>query len=115
MLFFFPVAQFSDFLYWFVVKDWRCNGKGYVAYHNYICRPRNWENMQLPSVNSTPGNRLLAILLKKSDYIELSSAIYTVIARIFILFIYVEVVAILVLVDWTWRKIVCVILLFGDS
>lgn len=37
-------------------RDWRCNGKGYVAYHNYICRPRNWENMQLPSVNSTPGN-----------------------------------------------------------
>ncbi|XP_034697197.1 MAP kinase kinase kinase mkh1-like [Vitis riparia] len=24
-------------------KDWRCNGKGYVAYWNYIRRPRNWE------------------------------------------------------------------------
>lgn len=37
-------------------RDWRCNGKGYVAYRNYIRRPRNWENMQLPTVNSTPGN-----------------------------------------------------------
>ncbi|PON77408.1 Guanine nucleotide-binding protein, beta subunit [Trema orientale] len=37
-------------------RDWRCNGKGYVAYHNYIRRPRNWESMQLPSLNSTPGN-----------------------------------------------------------
>ncbi|CAK9181192.1 unnamed protein product [Ilex paraguariensis] len=24
-------------------KDWRCNGKGYVAYPNYINRPRNWK------------------------------------------------------------------------
>ncbi|XP_049410535.1 uncharacterized protein LOC125873705 [Solanum stenotomum] len=37
-------------------KDWRCNGKGYVAYRNYISRPRNWETLQIPSRPSTPGN-----------------------------------------------------------
>lgn len=37
-------------------KDWRYNGKGYVAYRNYISRPRNWENLQIPSRSSTPGN-----------------------------------------------------------
>ncbi|KAM3376975.1 WD repeat-containing protein 13 [Capsicum galapagoense] len=37
-------------------KDWRCNGKGYAAYRNYINRPRNWENLQIPSRSSTPGN-----------------------------------------------------------
>ncbi|KAK6136717.1 hypothetical protein DH2020_029545 [Rehmannia glutinosa] len=37
-------------------KDWRCNGKGYVAYRNYINRPRNWESAQTPSVSSTPGH-----------------------------------------------------------
>ncbi|KAL5788625.1 hypothetical protein ACOSP7_005574 [Xanthoceras sorbifolium] len=36
--------------------DWRCNGKGYVAYRNYIHRPRNWESLQSPSLQSTPGN-----------------------------------------------------------
>ncbi|KAL4308270.1 hypothetical protein GQ457_01G000620 [Hibiscus cannabinus] len=36
--------------------DWRCNGKGYVAYRNYISRPRNWESSQIPSYSSTPGN-----------------------------------------------------------
>ncbi|XP_052192899.1 uncharacterized protein LOC127801641 [Diospyros lotus] len=33
-------------------KDWRCNGKGYVAYRNYISRQRNWES----SHPSSPGN-----------------------------------------------------------
>ncbi|XP_031394261.1 WD repeat-containing protein 13 isoform X2 [Punica granatum] len=37
-------------------RDWRCNGKGYVAYRNYIRRPRNWETLQVPSLQSTPGN-----------------------------------------------------------
>lgn len=37
-------------------KDWRCNGRGYIAYRNYISRPRNWENLQIPSRLSTPGN-----------------------------------------------------------
>ncbi|KAG8368199.1 hypothetical protein BUALT_Bualt15G0020400 [Buddleja alternifolia] len=37
-------------------KDWRCNGKGYVAYRNYINRPRNWENLQAQSHSSTPGH-----------------------------------------------------------
>ncbi|KAK9287169.1 hypothetical protein L1049_015580 [Liquidambar formosana] len=37
-------------------KDWRCNGKGYVAYRNYIQRPRNWESLHIPSHTSTPGN-----------------------------------------------------------
>lgn len=36
-------------------KDWRCNGKGYVAFRNYINRPRNWENMQIANHTSTPG------------------------------------------------------------
>ncbi|XP_061957782.1 uncharacterized protein LOC133679256 isoform X2 [Populus nigra] len=34
--------------------DWRCNGKGYVSFRNYIRRPRNWDS--LPSHQSTPGN-----------------------------------------------------------
>ncbi|XP_024965195.1 WD repeat-containing protein 13-like isoform X2 [Cynara cardunculus var. scolymus] len=36
-------------------KDWRCNGKGYVAYRNFINRPDNWINSQIPSRGSTPG------------------------------------------------------------
>ncbi|KAM3743218.1 hypothetical protein ACB098_07G127600 [Castanea mollissima] len=37
-------------------RDWRCNGKGYVAYRNFIRRPRNWETLQSPSLQGTPGN-----------------------------------------------------------
>ena len=37
-------------------RDWRCNGKTYVAYRNYISRPRNWESLRPPSLQSTPGN-----------------------------------------------------------
>ncbi|XP_028084662.1 WD repeat-containing protein 13-like [Camellia sinensis] len=36
-------------------KDWRCNGKGYVAFRNYISRPRNWESLHIPSHPSSPG------------------------------------------------------------
>ncbi|XP_068648313.1 uncharacterized protein [Aristolochia californica] len=36
-------------------KDWRCNGRAYVAYRNYIRRPRNWEHLLIPSQTSTPG------------------------------------------------------------
>ncbi|XP_010530815.1 PREDICTED: WD repeat-containing protein 13 [Tarenaya hassleriana] len=36
--------------------EWRCNGKGYVAYRNFISRPRKWENVQTPSILSSPGN-----------------------------------------------------------
>ncbi|CAL1384899.1 unnamed protein product [Linum trigynum] len=36
--------------------DWRCNGKGYVCYRNYIRRPRNWEKSQVSSLQSTPEN-----------------------------------------------------------
>ncbi|KAB2035982.1 hypothetical protein ES319_D04G191600v1 [Gossypium barbadense] len=36
--------------------DWRCKGKGYVAYRNYMRRPRKWEKLQTPSRSSTPGN-----------------------------------------------------------
>uniref|UniRef100_A0A2N9IZE4 Anaphase-promoting complex subunit 4 WD40 domain-containing protein n=1 Tax=Fagus sylvatica TaxID=28930 RepID=A0A2N9IZE4_FAGSY len=39
-----------------LLKDWRCNGKGYVAYRNFIRRPRNWESLQSPSLQGTPGN-----------------------------------------------------------
>ncbi|KAG4960100.1 hypothetical protein JHK87_036733 [Glycine soja] len=41
-------------------RDWRCNGKTYVAYRNYISRPRNWErdSLRTPSLQSTPGNRI---------------------------------------------------------
>lgn len=41
------------------LKDWRCNGKGYVAFRNYIRRPRNWErdSLRTPSLQTTPGNR----------------------------------------------------------
>lgn len=44
-----------------LLKDWRCNGKGYVAYRNFIQRPRNWESLQSPSLQGTPGNRLLIL------------------------------------------------------
>ncbi|CAI8607535.1 unnamed protein product [Vicia faba] len=37
-------------------RDWRCNGKTYVAYRNYISRPRNWESLRAPSLQNTPGN-----------------------------------------------------------
>ncbi|CAK8561037.1 unnamed protein product [Lathyrus sativus] len=37
-------------------RDWRCNGKTYVAYRNYISRPRNWESLRPPSLQTTPGN-----------------------------------------------------------
>ncbi|KAK8490278.1 hypothetical protein V6N11_048204 [Hibiscus sabdariffa] len=36
--------------------DWRCNGKGYVAYRNYMRRPRNWEKFQAPCRTSNTGN-----------------------------------------------------------
>ncbi|XP_028765613.1 WD repeat-containing protein 13 [Neltuma alba] len=36
--------------------DWRSNQKGYVAYRNYISRPRDWESSQAPSLQATPGN-----------------------------------------------------------
>ncbi|KAI3675255.1 hypothetical protein L1987_84843 [Smallanthus sonchifolius] len=36
-------------------KGWRCNGKGYVAYRNFINRPANWLNSQIHSRGSTPG------------------------------------------------------------
>ncbi|KAL8209162.1 hypothetical protein R6Q57_008574 [Mikania cordata] len=36
-------------------KDWRCNGKGYVAYRSFINRPDNRLNSQIPSRTSTPG------------------------------------------------------------
>lgn len=41
--------------------DWRCNGKGYASYRNYIRRPRNWDG--LPSHQSTPGNRMIYWLM----------------------------------------------------
>ncbi|XP_058110469.1 uncharacterized protein LOC131253478 [Magnolia sinica] len=37
-------------------KDWKCNGRAYVAYRNYIRRPRNWETLVIPSQPSTPGH-----------------------------------------------------------
>ncbi|KAI3809803.1 hypothetical protein L1987_19403 [Smallanthus sonchifolius] len=37
------------------LKGWRCDGKGYVAYRNFINRPANWLNSQIPSRGSTPG------------------------------------------------------------
>jgi hypothetical protein len=40
----------------FPLKDWRCNGKGYVAYRNFISKPRKWENLRTPSLLSSPGN-----------------------------------------------------------
>ncbi|CAJ1978135.1 unnamed protein product [Sphenostylis stenocarpa] len=45
--------------------DWRCNGKTYVAYRNYISRPRNWErdSSRAHSLQSTPGNSNLGTRL----------------------------------------------------
>ncbi|KAI3497296.1 hypothetical protein L1887_39805 [Cichorium endivia] len=36
-------------------KDWRCNGKGYVAYRNFITRLNNRVKLQTPSYLSSPG------------------------------------------------------------
>ncbi|XP_041997793.1 WD repeat-containing protein 13-like [Salvia splendens] len=36
-------------------KGWKCNERGYVAFRNFINRPRNWESNQTPSLSSTPG------------------------------------------------------------
>ncbi|GAB2218292.1 hypothetical protein Droror1_Dr00001512 [Drosera rotundifolia] len=36
-------------------KDWRCNGRGYVGYRNFINRPRNWESLLIQSHASTPS------------------------------------------------------------
>uniref|UniRef100_A0A6N2MR13 Uncharacterized protein n=1 Tax=Salix viminalis TaxID=40686 RepID=A0A6N2MR13_SALVM len=53
--------------------DWRCNGKGYASYRNYIRRPRNWDS--LPSHQSTPGNsgRLLQSTSPLSHLFEVDS------------------------------------------
>ena len=57
---------FYKFLMWMhFMKDWRCNGKGYTSYRNYIRRPRNWDG--LPSHQSTPGNRLLILYLSAAS------------------------------------------------
>ncbi|CAH1444819.1 unnamed protein product [Lactuca virosa] len=36
-------------------KDWRCNGKGYVGYRNFITRLENRMKLQSPSHLSSPG------------------------------------------------------------
>ncbi|GLT30620.1 hypothetical protein SLA2020_054120 [Shorea laevis] len=36
--------------------EWRCNGKGYAAYRNYIRKPRNGQSSQAPSNPSSPGH-----------------------------------------------------------
>ncbi|KAK2978261.1 hypothetical protein RJ640_017112 [Escallonia rubra] len=63
-------------------KDWRCNGKGYAAYRNYINRPRNWENLHIPSHSSTPGNRWLNFYLVYASRIVLQLMIITFNAQI---------------------------------
>ncbi|KAG0481982.1 hypothetical protein HPP92_010066 [Vanilla planifolia] len=35
--------------------DWRCNNRTYVAYRNFIRRPRNWETQTMQSQQSTPN------------------------------------------------------------
>ncbi|KAJ0982375.1 hypothetical protein J5N97_010630 [Dioscorea zingiberensis] len=37
-------------------KEWRCNGRGYVAYRNFMRRPKNWESFNVASRSSTPGH-----------------------------------------------------------
>lgn len=44
-------------------KDWKCNGRSYAAYRNYIRRPRNWESLHIPSQPSTPGQRVIYWLM----------------------------------------------------
>ncbi|CAH1440763.1 unnamed protein product [Lactuca virosa] len=39
------------------IKEWRCNGKGYVAYRNFITRLENRMKLQPPSHLSSPGTR----------------------------------------------------------
>lgn len=41
--------------------EWRCNGKGYVAYRNFIARPRNWESLLLQS--HSPNQRFIYWLM----------------------------------------------------
>lgn len=60
-------------------KDWRCNGKGYVAFRNYINRPRNWESLQIPSHSSTPGQRLIYWLMHQWSIDIISRSILPVV------------------------------------
>lgn len=96
----FPVGEstcnsdlYINFIWWLsncfphcsVLKDWRCNGKGYVAYRNYIRRPRNWES-QTPSYQSTPGNRLLKFyLMSMSTVFFLSWSLWLTLEKLWIL------------------------------
>ncbi|KAK9164262.1 hypothetical protein Syun_005164 [Stephania yunnanensis] len=56
-------------------KDWKCNGKGYVSYRNYIRRPRNWESLNVASGSSTPGQsgRWVSSALPQSILYELDN------------------------------------------
>lgn len=54
--------------------DWRCNGKGYVAYRNFISKPRKWENLRTPSLLSSPGNRLIYWLMLQWSMVTFSKS-----------------------------------------
>lgn len=56
-------------------KDWKCNGRSYAAYRNYIRRPRNWESLHIPSQPSTPGQsgRWASSPNPLSTYLEVES------------------------------------------
>lgn len=61
----------------FELKDWECNGRAYVAYRNYIRRPRNWESSHIPSQASTPGNRLVMFLSNVHEENDVTGSLVT--------------------------------------
>lgn len=68
----FPYTNITDYTR-FELKDWECNGRAYVAYRNYIRRPRNWESSRIPSQASTPGNRLVISLSNVHEEYDVTS------------------------------------------
>lgn len=47
---------------WVVMQEWRCNGKGYVAYRNFLLR--RIDGGAASSCASTPSNRCVLILFR---------------------------------------------------
>ncbi|KAL8150286.1 hypothetical protein V2J09_020094 [Rumex salicifolius] len=56
-------------------KDWRCNGKGYVAFRNFINKPLNWESLYTRSLTSTPNQseRWMSSPAQLSLFLEVDS------------------------------------------
>lgn len=65
-----------------VSQEWKCNGRSYTAYRNFIRRPRNQE-----SQSSTPGDRLVLEFpcVELSPFLWLLAPLYAGILLFFLL------------------------------